>query len=129
MIQQFSMIKVREALENSWRPDTAYNEVAEEGNPSKGQCYPTSRVLQSYFPELIVVKGKVDTGNGIEGHFWNMYESGEVMHHIDFTWQQFPRGSKVLQFRKLKAEELEDSDHTIWRCETLKDRCAEYLAK
>lgn len=40
-----SMIRVREALKDSWDPSTAYRGAARPGVPSLGQCYPTSRVL------------------------------------------------------------------------------------
>lgn len=40
------ILTLRQALEASWRPETAYLNVEEEGNPALGQCYPTSRVIE-----------------------------------------------------------------------------------
>jgi hypothetical protein len=56
------MLCLREALAASWDKRTAYLEVEQAGNPALGQCYPTSRVVQHYYPETEIIKGKVWTG-------------------------------------------------------------------
>jgi hypothetical protein len=53
---------LREALAASWDKRTAYLEVEQAGNPALGQCYPTSRVVQHYYPETEIIKGIVWTG-------------------------------------------------------------------
>lgn len=66
-----SLLLICEALEASWDDKTAYLSVKKEGNPALGQCYPTARVVQYFFPETEIIKGKVWNGNKIEIHFWN----------------------------------------------------------
>lgn len=56
---QTDLLKIREALEASWDEKTSYLAVKQEGNPALGQCYPTSRVVQHFFPETEIIKGKV----------------------------------------------------------------------
>ena len=83
-------LKLREALEASWDEQTSYLSVSKEGNPASGQCYPTSRVVQFFFPETEILKGKVWNGKEIETHFWNGLTVEETLYHIDLSWQQFP---------------------------------------
>lgn len=52
------MLRLREAIEASWKPDTAYHHAEEVDNPALGQCYVTSRVIQYYFPEAEIVEGE-----------------------------------------------------------------------
>lgn len=122
------MFRLREAFEASWRPDTAFLEVSEEGNSALGQCYPTSRVVQFYFPETEIVEGQVWTGKAMEKHFWNVLEAGGEVYHIDFTWQQFPAGSSVKEYRVLDREALGDGEQTVRRVELLKSRVGDFLA-
>lgn len=122
------MTQLREAIEASWKPDTAYLEVSMEGNPALGQCYPTSRVFQFFFPESEIVEGAVKTIKGMEKHFWNVIESGGVLCHIDFTWQQFPPGSRVVDYKIRNRNTLNDSQKTIDRVELLNKRVTVYLA-
>lgn len=63
------MLRLREALAASWNKRTAYLEVEQVGNPALGQCYPTSRVVQHYYPETEIIKGKVLTGYLLKGSF------------------------------------------------------------
>ncbi|RYB88273.1 hypothetical protein EUA06_22040 [Nocardioides glacieisoli] len=58
-MNQLSFLKLREAVEASRRPDTAYLEVEQEGNPAFCNCYPTAMVMQKFFPEMGIVKGEV----------------------------------------------------------------------
>ena len=51
---------LREALEAFWDEKTSYLAANKAGNPSLGQCYPTSRVIQHFFPETEIVKGNVE---------------------------------------------------------------------
>jgi hypothetical protein len=122
------MLKLREALEASWQPDTAYLKVREEGNPALGQCYPTSRVVQYYFPETEIVEGQVWTGQKMEKHFWNVRQIGEDLYHIDLSWSQFPAGSVVKSFKVRDRETLGDGPETIKRVELLLSRVETNLA-
>ena len=63
------MTELLEALEFSWKYDTASLQVFEEGNPALGQCYPTSRVIQFFFPDVEITEGEVWTGKSLEKHF------------------------------------------------------------
>ncbi len=122
------MYRLREALEASWKPDTAYLHVEEKGNPALGQCYPTSKVVQHFFPETEIVKGHVWAGKSLEKHFWNTLNVGGVLYHIDFSWRQFPPGSAVKDFRPLTKEELSDSEATLKRVELLLQRVQDHLS-
>lgn len=66
------MVKLREALEASWDEKTSYLNVVERGNPALGQCYPSSRIVQIFFPDVEIVEGQVWTGISNEKHFWNV---------------------------------------------------------
>jgi hypothetical protein len=127
MNTEIEMHRLREALEASWRPDTAYLNVEEEGNPALGQCAPTSRVVQHFFPDTEIVKGHVWTGASLETHFWNTLNVGGITYHIDFSWRQFPPGSVVRDYRPLTEEESVDSAATVKRCEVLLQRVKDYL--
>ncbi len=127
-LTKLDMTRLREAFERAWKPDTAYLQVAENGNPALGQCYPTSRVVQFYFPETEIVEGQVWTGKGLEKHFWNVLVSNGEEYHMDFTWQQFPTGSSVRSYKIRDRNELGDGQQTIQRVELLKSRVKEFLA-
>jgi hypothetical protein len=90
--RQDFMLLLREALTASWDKRTAYLEVEEGGNPALGQCYPTSRTVQHYYPLTEIIKGKVWTGKTIEVHFWNGIPVGEEWYHIDLTCSSFRLG-------------------------------------
>jgi hypothetical protein len=120
------MLRLREALESSWDRQTAYG-AGQAGNPALGQCYPTSRVVQHYYPETEVIKGKVWTGEGEQTHFWNGLPVGDEWHHIDLSWRQFPAGSIVREFLVLDRRDFDDSEATIQRCALLLKRVDAYL--
>lgn len=121
------MTNLREALEASWKPDTAYLEVATQGNPALGQCYPTSRVVQLYFPKMEIVEGQVRTDKSTEKHFWNVLIINGEEYHVDLTWQQFPTGSSVKSYEIRKRQTLGDGENTLMRVELLHSRVKEYL--
>jgi len=121
------MLRLREALAASWDKRTAYLEVELAGNPALGQCYPTSRVVQRYYPETEIIKGKVWTGETADIHFWNGLRVGDDWYHIDLSWQQFPAGSVIQEFAILERQELNDSQATMQRCELLFKRVDGYL--
>lgn len=121
------LLTLREALQASWDEQTSYLAVSEVGNPALGQCYPTSSVVQFFFPKTVILKGKVWNGKEIETHFWNGLTVTGTLHHIDLSWQQFPLGSSVQEFRILDRKELDDSPQTIARCDLLKKRVIKYL--
>ena len=125
---KISMLKLREALEVSWDSSTSYLNIAEDGNPSLGQCYPTSWVVQQVFPATEIVEGEVWTGKGVEKHFWNMLSSDGSEYHIDLTWQQFPIGSVVRSYKIRDRESLGDGPATVKRCTLLMDRVRAHLS-
>ncbi len=110
------------ALEASWDRRTAYLGAHQPGNAALGQCYPTSRVVQWFLPELEIAAGEVDTGSRLEAHFWNLDVASNPTRHVDLTWQQFPEGSKVVRFKVLDRHKLNDSPPTVARCHLLRDR-------
>ncbi|HEX8443547.1 MAG TPA: hypothetical protein VF631_07855 [Allosphingosinicella sp.] len=114
--------RLRSALEASWDAHTAYQGAVRPGNPAFGQCYPTARVVQWFFPESEIACGDVDTGSSIECHFWNVRVDGDRTDHIDLSWEQFPPGSAVLNYRLLDRNALGDSPPTLARCALLLER-------
>jgi len=124
-----SMLELREALEASWDASTSYGGVFEAGNSALGQCYPTSAVVQHFYPEVEIVEGEVWTGKSIEKHFWNLLISDGNEYHVDFTWQQFPPESVVHGYRMRDREAREDSPATIARCDFLRDTVARLLTR
>jgi hypothetical protein len=116
------------ALEASWDRRTAYGGVAQPGNPALGQCYPTARVVQFFYPETEIACGEVWTGSTTECHFWNVRGSGPQAEWIDLSWQQFPPGSVVRHFKLLDRHRLGDSPHTLERCTLLLRRVLAHLA-
>jgi hypothetical protein len=84
------LLRLREAIEVCWDNHTSYMGVAQPGNPAYGQCYPTSFVVQHYFPNTEILEGVVLAGSTEHTHFWNGLYVGDTWYHIDLTWQQFP---------------------------------------
>ena len=122
------MLRLREALEASWDKQTAYRSVEQAGNPAFGQCYPTCRVVQHYYPDTEVVKGTVWTGKSEETHFWNALLVGDQWYHIDLSWQQFPASSVVRDYAILDRNNLGDSEATLRRCALLLTRVERHLS-
>ena len=124
------MLRLREALEASWGKDTSYMAAYQADNPSLGQCYPTCRVVQHFFPKTEIIKGTVRTGGQRDDiHFWNALPSGDDWYHIDMSWQQFPSGAKVIEFAVLDRSNLNDSAATTARVSLLLERVRKHLAK
>lgn len=124
---QSFMLRLREALEASWDMLTAYGAVAKVDNPAFGQCYPTARVVQHYYPATEIIRGKVWTGKKEEIHFWNGLPAGDKWYHIDFSWDQFPARSVIREFVVLNRHDLGDSEATLERCALLLNRVEAYL--
>ena len=64
---------LKKALLNSWGKDTCYSKMENEwsfSNPSYGQCYVTTLIVNDYFGGKIL-KAKFEDGTG---HFWNLIE-------------------------------------------------------
>ena len=117
-----SVSALKEAIETSWRPDTAYGGVERVGNPALGQCYATARVVQHFFPELDVARGEVCTGSTIETHYWNVRSADDGWEHLDLSWSQFPAGSTMTRFEVLDRSVYNDSAATVLRCKLLLNR-------
>ena len=118
-VSNIDLLRLREALEASWDAETSYGGTVKLGNPAYGQCYPTARVVQHFFPETEIAEGEVWTGHGVEAHYWNVLDHAGTLFHIDPTWQQFPAGSSVRSFRIRDRTTLGDSQETIRRVEIL----------
>jgi hypothetical protein len=126
---KISILALREALEASWDSSTSNLGVSEKGNPALGQCYPTSWVVQHFFPATEIVEGQVWTGKQVEKHFWNVLNSNGDEYHVDLTWQQFPPGSSVQSFRIRDRKTLGDGPSTVKRCTLLLDRVTDHLSR
>lgn len=121
------MLALRRAIEAAWQPDTAYHFVEEPGNPGLGQCYVTSRVVQYYFPDAELAEGQVVTPTGNEWHFWNVFPNSGQELHLDLTWQQFPSGSFVKDWKIRPRHTYNDSPPTVERFERLLQRVQHHL--
>jgi hypothetical protein len=44
------LLRLREALEASWDGQSAFKAVEKVGNSALGQCSPTAKVVQHYYP-------------------------------------------------------------------------------
>lgn len=126
---KFNLIEIRQAIEASWSEETAYHNVTKAGNPSFGQCLPTSFVIHHFFPEIQIVRGKVLNGNKTEEHYWNGIKVNDELYHIDLTWQQFPIGTKVLEFEIFDTSSLTENSSAFKRCQLLLRRVNQYLSK
>ncbi len=126
---EIDLNQLREAFEMSWDEKTSYQMVFKRNNSALGQCYPTSRVIQLFFPEVEIVEGEVWTGRNIEKHFWNLLKTDGVESHIDLTWQQFPNGSIVRTWKVREREALGDSQETIGRVNLLFERVNDYITR
>jgi hypothetical protein len=126
--QKVDMLTLRYAIEQAWKPDTAYHGVEESGNPALGQCYVSSRVVQEYFPEAELAQGEVLAAGKVEKHFWNVFQVNGESIHVDLTWSQFPVGSKVINWAIRDRETYNDSPPTIERVETLLRRVRQILS-
>ena len=124
-----SLAELIGALEVSWDRRTAYLEVHQPGNIAMGQCYPTSRVVQWFFPHLEIASGEVLTGSKVDAHFWNVDPAASPPKHIDLTWQQFAQGARVTRYTILDRRALNDSPPTVMRCELLLKRVLTALAE
>ena len=125
---RLGLARLAAALEASWDHGTSYGGLAQPGNPALGQCYPTSRVVQFFYPETEIARGKVWTGSGTACHFWNVRGSGAGAESIDLSWQQFSPGSVVRHFKLLDRRQLGDSPPTVERCALLLRRVISRLA-
>ncbi len=83
-------------------------------------------MLQWFDPELEIACGDVVTNAGTECHFWNVRPGDPE--HIDFSWQQFPPGSRVCSYKLLDRNTLGDSPATIERWALLLQRTLVNLA-
>jgi hypothetical protein len=124
-----NLLLIREALEASWDEKTSYLAVKKKGNPALGQCSPTARVVQHFFPKTEIVKGKVWNGSELELHFWNVLQIEGLLYHIDLSWQQFPPNSSVREFEILDRSSLNDSQGTLDRCALLLSRVIAFIEK
>ena len=124
-----SLSELRRAIEASWDSSTAYLGVHRPGNPALGQCYPTCRVVQWFFPNFEIASGHVDTGAALEAHFWNIDPAFDPARHVDLSWKQFPDGSRIAGFQILDRHALNDSPPTVERCQRLMGRVLARLGR
>lgn len=119
-----TLIRLREALEHSWSQDTTYCEGAySRRNPSCGQCLVTALVLQHYFGGDIIGASFTEPSGHTGSHYWLKLNGVDV----DLTWQQFPIGTKLSNFRKSsRALNLKHKNVNL-RYNILLPRVEEYL--
>lgn len=126
---QVDTLDLRQAIEASWQLDSAYEHIEERGNPSLGQCHVTALVVHHYYPETRIVEGEVQTGKGLEKHFWNMFHIDGHDLHLDWTWQQFPHGSTIKSWKVRAKDDINNSQDTTDRFKRLLRRVKYELSK
>lgn len=82
---RIDLTRLKDAIERSWDHRTAYQGATRADNPAYGQCYPTSRVVQLFYPEAEIACGDVWAGQGTECHFWNIIGTGDEATWIDLS--------------------------------------------
>jgi len=117
------------ALRASWDAQTAYQGRFNPENPAAGQCYPTARVVQWFYPDLEVVHGEVRTGTALERHFWNAPMGSGGAERVDLSWEQFPPGATIARFDFLRTGASADSQGTHARCLLLLRRVTRHLGQ
>ncbi|OWK27758.1 YunG family protein [Sphingomonas dokdonensis] len=117
------------ALEASWDHLTAFRGDTRAGNPAFGQCYPTSRVVQWFYPEYEIAKGEIWTGASLEEHYWNVRRVHGEDEFLDLSWRQFPSGSTIRGFSLLDRQAPGDSVRAKDRCALLLGRVLFYLSR
>jgi hypothetical protein len=127
-VSKVDLLRLRAALEASWDAETSYDRVMKPGVPALGQCYPTARVVQHFFPETEIAEGEVWTGWEVEKHFWNVVDHGGTPFHLDLTWQQFPLGSTVRSYALRDRSSFGDSPQTLTRVALLLRRVESALS-
>jgi hypothetical protein len=128
-VVKVSMLELRKALEASWDSATSYRGVSAPSSPALGQCYVSARIVQIFFPATEIVEGEVWNGECVEKHFWNILVSDSEEYHIDFTWQQFPKGSFVRSFKVRARDSLGDSQASVERCDILLNRVSDFISR
>ena len=124
-----SLPALASSLRGSWDALTAYAGNFDRANPAAGQCYPTSRVVEWFYPDYPVVRGEVITQLGIEHHFWNVRGGSQGTDTIDLSWEQFPPASTISWFDYLLSDASADSPGTQHRCHLLLMRVLYYLER
>ncbi|WP_435804253.1 YunG family protein [Rhodococcus erythropolis] len=91
-----SLVRVTEALNAAWGPDTcAPEDIGDwsEENPARGQCATTAVVVHDYFGGDLV-RGEVHVrGERVDFHWWNRLPDGS---EIDLTREQFSVRESVI---------------------------------
>lgn len=98
-------------------------------NPSAGQCLVTSLIVQDFFGGEILSAGmefKTGRENYVEYHFWNRLPDGR---EIDFTRNQFPKGTIIPKGEPESESSLLDNDYTRYRYNLLRARVMREIRK
>jgi hypothetical protein len=126
-VSRVDLLRLRSALEASWDSKTSFRGEVKPGNPAYGQCYPSARVVQHFFPDIEIAEGQVWTGQELERHFWNVLDHEGTLFHIDLSWQQFPIGSSVHDYALADRSTIAESPETVSRVEILLRRVEAWL--
>jgi len=82
-----SLKVLKNVVRQSWSKETSSDEFWESSNPSRGQCGPTSLVVQDYYRGSLRF-GLIGYDDIIYGtHIWNVLPDGRV---LDLTRNQYP---------------------------------------
>jgi hypothetical protein len=108
-ITQEELHRYREAAEAAWADDTRHENFLGNPQPSAGQCYVTSRWLQSILGGHVAVKA---------GHYF--WVSPDKKYIVDLTGDQFAYKPADLRWHGLKLDEedtgwVPSEDQTTYR--------------
>ncbi|MEZ5230149.1 MAG: hypothetical protein R2710_26835 [Acidimicrobiales bacterium] len=96
---------VTAAIRSSWAADTCAEAGWHEGNPSKGQCEPSSFVAWRYLGGDLVLGRVLVDGHQVEHHYWNRIDGED----LDLTSEQFGPEHVVEKLRVLSSDFLADN--------------------
>lgn len=108
--------KLRRVIKGLWSKDTCYEPQQDDwssDNPSLGQCYVTTLIINDYFGGELV---KVKSSSGAS-HYWNRINGKDV----DLTREQFPENELFTDLQVIQRENIVENE----RYEILKEKVSQ----
>ena len=121
---------IADAIRISWSPDTAF--ASDEFmaptatvTPSRGQCGPTSMVLNDWLGGELIVADVLANGVEVGVHYWNRLPSGL---EVDLTRDQFLSHEVVSGSREVTRSPGTSPRYGVEQYHLLRDRVTTLLA-
>lgn len=120
-MEKISIEDLKEALENSWSADTAFNRKNwNPENPAVQHCWVTAMVVQKFLGGEIKAAELKDG----DSHFWNVLPGGAEK---DFTKIQFPKGFVIPLGKIVNARAAFRNPWNYKRFKILEEKVEEFL--